>query len=168
MSLGPDLAFQAITEAKFTEWVLTLLRRCGYLAAHVNAIGTCQCCRRRKCPCGARAVAKMEPGLPDIIAVSPFEKSHPLILVELKTESGQISTKRGSTGGKRPRVLPSQNDWLTALWLAGRRLDRSRATILSGICRPAGARAIQEAVQDDGREHEPWELLDREGGVFSH
>jgi hypothetical protein len=153
----------AITEADFTGWVLRALRRAGYLAAHVNAVATCECCRRRKCPCKARAVAKMEPGLPDIIAVSPFpDAPYPLVLAELKDATGRVSTKRGEAGRRQVRTLPSQRDWLNALRKAVYTMTQGRGVPLIGeVWRPHDARRIQETIIfDNGVEREPWALLD--------
>ncbi len=163
MSNNP--AWDAISEADFTAWVLKALRRAGYLAAHVNAIALCPCCRAKRCPCGGRAIAKMEPGFPDVVAVSPLSQRHPLIIAELKTTKGRIATTRGSVGkGPNRRTLPSQLDWLTALASASLDLMAGPArAILGTLWTPASANTIQEALLQDygvNREQEMFRVLD--------
>jgi hypothetical protein len=158
-----DEQWLAIGEETFTQWVLTALRRRGYLAAHVNAVGTCT-------NCGSRAIAKMEPGLPDIIAVSPFgDCGAPLILAELKTEKGELSTRRKMIGrNERRRLLPSQLDWARALRVATRRIQSSPLLVepmaglarIGGLWRPHQASDIQALIGDDGSERLPWDRLD--------
>lgn len=87
MTAKPLLRYE--TEAEWQSAVVEYARLNGWLVAHVPDS------------------RQMEPGLPDLI----LARGGHVLLVELKSEKGKVSTERRVT---KTRVLPSQKDWLEA------------------------------------------------------